>query len=45
MKAITEGEAGVGLEKGHLQEIMAAIIEGMIEVQVIADQIQDQEQA
>ena len=45
MKATAEREAGVGLEKGHFQEIMAAIIEGMIEIQVIVDQCQNQEQA
>ena len=45
MKATAEREVGVGLEKGHFQEVMVAVIEGMIEVQVIADQGQDQEQA
>ena len=45
MKATAEIEVGVGLEEGHFQEIMTAIIEGRIEAQVIADQGQDQEQA
>ena len=30
MKATAEREVGVCLEKGHFQEIMVAIIEGMI---------------
>ena len=29
----SRGRGGVGLEKGHFQEIMAAKIEGMIETQ------------
>ena len=45
MKATAEGEVGVGLEKGYFWEVMVAIVEGMIEVRVTADQAQDQEQA
>ena len=41
MKITAEVEVEVGLEKGHFWEIMA----GMIEVQLIADQDQDQDQA
>ena len=43
MIVIVEIEVEVNLEKGHSQETIA-IIEGMIEVQAIADQGQDQEQ-
>ena len=43
MIVIVEIEVVVNLEKGHLKETIA-IIEGMIEVQVIVDQGQDQEQ-
>ena len=32
MKITAEREVGVGLEKGHFQEIIVIIIEGMIEV-------------
>ena len=40
---VVEVEVGTNLEKGHFQETIA-IIEGMIEVQAIVDQGQDQEQ-
>ena len=43
MTVTVEIEVGVNLEKGHFQETIA-IIEGMIEVQAIVDQGQDQEQ-
>ena len=43
MRATAERGVGVGLEKGHFQEIMVTIIEGMTEVQVTADEGQDQE--
>ena len=39
-----EIEVGVNLEKGHFQDIIAVIIEGMIEGQAVVDQGQDQEQ-
>ena len=44
MIVTTEREVGIGLEKGHFHEIIVVIMEGMIEVQVIVDQDQDQEQ-
>ena len=40
---IVEIEVAGNLEKGHFQDIIA-IIEGMIEVQAIVDQCQDQEE-
>ena len=43
-KITVEWEIGVDLEKGHFQETIAIIIEGMIEVQALVDQGQDQEQ-
>ena len=38
MNVTVEREVGLDLEKGHFQEIIAVIIEGMIEVQAIVDQ-------
>ena len=44
MIVTVEIEVGVNLEKGHFQETIAVMVEGMIEVHVIVDQGQDQEQ-
>ena len=44
MIVTVEREVGVDLKKGHFQEIIAVIMEGMIEMQAIVDQDQDQEQ-
>ena len=44
MVVTVEREVGVDLEKGHFQEIIVVIIEGLIGVQAIVDQGQDQEQ-
>ena len=44
MIVTAEREVGVDLEKGHFQERIGVIIEGMIEVQPIVYKGQDQEQ-
>ena len=42
MKIKAEKEVAVGLGKGHFQEIIVTTIEGMMEVQAIGYQGQDQ---